>query len=87
MIIKDMAEEGKADVVPFPETRSAILEKFVANNQIGNALANQARLAPAWGAAKASPYCPQDTSSYGFPPAGVPTKQAAPALSVQALCI
>ena len=58
IMIKAIAEAGKANMVPFPVTRSAIRDMIAACIQVGNALANKAglnylrTLAPSWTEAK-----------------------------------
>jgi hypothetical protein len=58
IIIKVLAEAGKANMIPFPVTRSAIRDSIAACIQVGNALANKAglnylrTLAPSWTEAK-----------------------------------
>ena len=58
IIIKVLAEAGKANMIPFPVTRSAIRDSIAACIQVRNALANKAglnylrTLAPSWTQAK-----------------------------------
>ena len=55
---KVLAEAGKANMIPFPVTRSAIRDSIAACIQVRNALANKAglnylrTLAPSWTQAK-----------------------------------